>query len=105
MLFAHSGLVNPIKFLVSTGGAKIDVKNKYGQTALMFAAAGGNVPAIKYLLSKGANIHAKSKEYDSALDYAKMYKHPKAVQVLEAAMKKAGTSKTAGHRALGRVKK
>lgn len=41
-------------------GATIDIKDNYGNTPLGFAASSGNLPAVKFLLGKGANINSQN---------------------------------------------
>lgn len=52
-------------------GAEVNVKNKFGQTALMMAAKYGNVPLMKFLVEKGAEVNARSDKGMTALGYAK----------------------------------
>jgi len=53
------------------GGREVDSKDIAGQTALMYAAETGRMEVIKYLVSKGANVNARSQGYHyTALMYA-----------------------------------
>ena len=48
-----------------------EIKNKDNQTALMFSSAFGNLDTVKLLLSFGADIDAKSKDGNTAIDFAR----------------------------------
>lgn len=43
------------------GGAKLDARNRQGETALLVAARHGNKHVVSKLLERGANIHARDK--------------------------------------------
>jgi ankyrin repeat protein len=61
MTAARTGNVDSIKLLAETG-AKIDAKEQWqGQTALMWAAAQNNAPAVKTLIALGADKNERSK--------------------------------------------
>ncbi|MBN1598075.1 MAG: ankyrin repeat domain-containing protein [Bacteroidales bacterium] len=53
-------------------GAKVDKKDIAGQTPLMYAAEGGSIEVVKYLVEKGADVNAESgsKGRGTALIYA-----------------------------------
>lgn len=63
-----------IKELVEKG-VDIDVCGDDMKTTLHLACIKGNVEAVKYLLSNGANFKCKDKVGKSPLDYALLYKH------------------------------
>ena len=42
-------------------GAQVNRKNKYGKTAIMYAAQGGHVEVIKYLIEVGADCRLQDK--------------------------------------------
>ena len=54
------------------GGKDVDSKDAAGQTALMYAAETGRMEIVKYLVSKGADVNAKSRGFGrgTALIYA-----------------------------------
>ena len=53
--------------LLLAKGAKVNAKDKSGQTALSLAAAAGDVPALRALIRAGANVHTRDKEGNGAL--------------------------------------
>ena len=60
MMAARTGSV-PVMELLLANGAKIDAREKLrGTTALMWAAANSNTDAVRLLISKGADINARS---------------------------------------------
>src|SRR5215471_12924453 len=61
MTAARTGKVDALKVLL-THGADVKAKEStHGQTALMWAAAEGNVAAVEMLIEFGADLHAVSK--------------------------------------------
>lgn len=64
-LASASGQLDVMDALVKAG-AKVDAPSTYG-TALTFAAEGGSVPAMKYLLAHGAGIEAGRADHISLL--------------------------------------
>ena len=56
--------------LLADNGAKLDLKNDDGATALIFASQHGNAAIVKLLLEKGADPELKDNEGRRALDYA-----------------------------------
>ena len=58
-----------IEFLL-TSGADVDGEEQEGDTAVMFAAAKGDVNLIKRLIKAGADIKHKDQEGHDALDFA-----------------------------------
>jgi ankyrin repeat protein len=46
------------------------VNNKFGLTALVYAAQGGQIENIECLIAEGANVNAKSKSGETALKFA-----------------------------------
>jgi len=54
-------------YLVSHG-ARLDVRNGDGQTALHYAAASGDLPVIRMMLVKGADVNAKDTSGATPLD-------------------------------------
>lgn len=53
--------------LLLAAGAKVNARDKVGQTALSLAAAVGDVAALRVLLRAGAYIHTKDKKGNGAL--------------------------------------
>ena len=50
-----------------SNGANIDARNKYGRTALMFAAGNGHIGIVELLLKHGADVNAKGNDGWTAL--------------------------------------
>ena len=78
MLAALKGYLPLVKRLVDNDA---DV-NKPGWTALHYAATGGHVPVIEFLLDQSAYIDAESPNGTTPLMMAAMYGSPEAVKVL-----------------------
>jgi ankyrin repeat protein len=78
MLAALKGFLPLVKKLVDNDA---DV-NKTGWTALHYAATGGHVPVIEYLLDQSAYIDAESPNGTTPLMMAAMYGSPEAVKSL-----------------------
>src|SRR5688572_11702276 len=61
---ARTGNVEAAKLLVDRG-AKVDAREKWGgQTPLMWASARRHPPMMQYLISKGADVNARSTDRD-----------------------------------------
>lgn len=58
-----------VKELIENG-ADVNLANKEGKTALMYAASRGNMAIIRYLIQSGANRDAKDKDGKTYQDYA-----------------------------------
>lgn len=63
--------INAVKVLLKNN-ADVNVQNKYGMTALMWACHRGNLEMTKMLLDAGADKSIKRGNYD-ALYYAREY--------------------------------
>jgi ankyrin repeat protein len=68
--FAPSGMLAAVKYLVEELGADVNAFDHEGNTALHHAAARGDVEMIQYLVSKGANVQAVSREGRTTADMA-----------------------------------
>jgi hypothetical protein len=64
------GRTEIVKLLVEKG-AKLDIKNKDGDTALIDASSTGGTEIVKLLVEKGAKLDIKNKDGKTALDLAK----------------------------------
>jgi len=74
--------VDVVKLLLKAG-ANIDVKSKYGWTALMHASYNGHVDVIRLLLEAGADVEAKSNAGMTALMHASFNGHVSVVKLLK----------------------
>ncbi|PVH74235.1 hypothetical protein DL98DRAFT_658902 [Cadophora sp. DSE1049] len=72
-----TGLVNWMKCLQG-----LNKKDKYGMTALVWAARGGHEAVVRLLLEKGANVEAKGDYKRTALVWAAWGKHEAVVRLL-----------------------
>ncbi|XP_048240280.1 transient receptor potential cation channel subfamily A member 1 homolog [Haliotis rufescens] len=74
-----------VSFLIKNG-AKVDVRDIYGQTPLHLAAMSGNEIAVRYLLSLAGNqVHAEDKQLFTALHVAAIHSQEGvAVMLIEA---------------------
>jgi uncharacterized protein len=68
--FAPTGMLAAVKYLVEELHADVNVADHEGNTALHHAAARGDNEMIKYLVSKGANVMAVSREGRTTADMA-----------------------------------
>ncbi len=68
--FAPGGMLAAVKYLVDELKADVNAIDHEGNTALHHAAARGDNDMIKYLVSKGANIMAVSREGRTTVDMA-----------------------------------
>ena len=64
-------------------GTDVNVKNRYGTTALMFACDKGNLEMVNFLIEKGADLKVKDTFYGSSpLDWAISNNHQEVVKAL-----------------------
>jgi ankyrin repeat protein len=68
--FAGTGMLAAVKYLVDELHADVNAYDHEGNTALHHAAARGDNEMIKYLVSKGANVMAVSREGRTTVDMA-----------------------------------
>jgi ankyrin repeat protein len=86
--FAPTGMLAAVKYLVEEVGVDVNAFDHEGNTALHHAAARGDVEMIQYLVSKGANVKAVSREGRTTADMAngpvqRIQPFPEAVALLE----------------------
>jgi ankyrin repeat protein len=86
--FAPGGMLAAVKYLVEELNADVNEFDHEGNTALHHAAARGDVEMIQYLVSKGANVQAVSREGRTTADMAngpvqRIQPFPEAVALLE----------------------
>lgn len=65
------GYKGVMELLLDKGKGKVNDTDKDGCTLLRYAVIIGNLEAIKFLIDKGANIHAKDNEGRTPLDLAR----------------------------------
>ncbi|MEC8489029.1 MAG: ankyrin repeat domain-containing protein, partial [Pseudomonadota bacterium] len=63
-------------------GADVTAADKYEDTALLWAARGGNVDVAKVLIQYGADVNAVDEKEESALHYAARHGHVDIAKVL-----------------------
>ena len=86
--FAPAGMLAAVKYLVEELGADVNAYDHEGNTALHQAAARGDVEMIQYLVSKGADVKAVTREGRTTADMAngpvqRIQPFPEAVALLE----------------------
>jgi uncharacterized protein len=86
--FAPGGMLAAVKYLVEELGADVNAYDHEGNTALHHAAARGDVEMIQYLVSKGADVKAVTREGRTTADMAngpvqRTQPFPEAVALLE----------------------
>ena len=86
--FAPGGMLAAVKYLVEELHADVNVFDHEGNTALHHAAARGDVEMIEYLVSKGADVKAVTREGKTTADMAngpvqRVQPYPAAVALLE----------------------
>lgn len=64
-------------------GAQVNIKTSYAMTALMYASADGNLPAVRLFLEKGADRSVRNSDGNTALKLA--HYHPEVVTLLRRA--------------------
>ncbi len=87
MLASSRGETAIAKRLIEEFYLPVNAANNDGLTALHMAARGGHEHLCEYLLDKGANPCAITKDKVSAADLAKVNNHPDLVKTLEKAAK------------------
>jgi ankyrin repeat protein len=68
--------------------AQVNWRDWFNASALMYAASEGDLNIIKYLLERGADIHAKDKHGNTVLSAAKEGNHPEAIKLIKASLNK-----------------
>jgi ankyrin repeat protein len=86
--FAPGGMLAAVKYLVEELHADVNAFDHEGNTALHHAAARGDVEMIQYLVSKGADVKAITREGKTTADMAngpvqRIQPYPAAVALLE----------------------
>jgi ankyrin repeat protein len=86
--FAPGGMLAAVKYLIEDLHADVNAFDHEGNTALHHAAARGDVEMIQYLVSKGADVKAVTREGKTTADMAngpvqRIQPWPEAVALLE----------------------
>jgi TonB family protein len=68
--------------LLIARGAKIEVTDKFGNTALMLASRSGYIDIVEFLIEKGAKVNTKSLIGHTALLYALEFGQPEIAEML-----------------------
>ena len=86
LMYASSGPFEETVKLLLTNGAEVDVQGTLeGFTALMTAAAEGQVEVVRQLLDHGADRSLEDEDGDTALTFARQNGHTEVVALLEKA--------------------
>ena len=86
--FAPGGMLAAVKYLIEDLHQDVNAFDHEGNTALHHAAARGDVEMIKYLVSKGADVKAVTREGKTTADMAngpvqRIQPYPEALALLE----------------------
>jgi len=86
--FAPGGMLAAVRYLVEELHADVNAPDHEGNTALHHAAARGDVEMIQYLVSKGADVKAITREGRTTADMAngpvqRIQPYPEALALLE----------------------
>ena len=82
------GWLDAMKYLVEEIGADVDARDYQGYTAMHHAASRGDTDMIQYLVEKGADVMAVSREGQTTADmangpYQRTQPYPEAIALLE----------------------
>lgn len=77
-----NGYKGVMELLLDKGGGKVNDTDKDGYTLLRCAVIIGNLEVIKFLIDKGANIHAKDNKGRTPLDLARERGNTEVVSML-----------------------
>lgn len=85
---AERGHPQMVIFLLQKGLDPNTTQRLDGLTPLMEMAAYGDAVSVKALIARGANVRAKTKAGQTALDFAHFWNHPEIVKLLQQASAK-----------------
>ncbi len=80
---AKQGKTGEVQVLLLDKDIDVNATEKYGWTALLWAAANGHTDVVKQLIDKGADVNKKNELDWSALEYAKLNSHTEIVKLLK----------------------
>jgi uncharacterized protein len=86
---AKAGRLNTVRRILSRG-EDVDVRDRYGRTALMEAVREGHIEVVKLLLENGADIYKRSYSDKSAIDYAWAWSNEDILFILRDSYKTSG---------------
>ena len=86
-IFAENGLTSSIEMIAQNKSFDANVKNQWGETALMIAAKWGNITAVKALLKAGADAKITNRDGKTARSLAKSNKQKETAKILKLAEK------------------
>lgn len=75
------GEIDKVRLLVREG-ADVNAKDKFSQTALMYASRVGNIDLVRLLVESGADLNTAAKHNLSALMLAVINGHAEVVRIL-----------------------
>ena len=81
---ARYGHIDIVKYLVEKG-AKINLQDNNGYTALILAAYWGEIDKVRYLVKQGADINIQDETGKTALAIAEEREHQDIADILRAA--------------------
>ena len=87
MIASYYGHLKTVKVLIDSG-AKLNIQNNDGDTALMFASRRYNSAGVKELIDAGADPNIQNNNGDTALKIASDNGYEKTVKLLKEAMGK-----------------
>lgn len=101
---ARVGDVSVVEKLIEGEAISVNSMNRYGNTALHFAAKNGNIATIEALIAQGANVNALNNDGSTALHWAAYRGQTTVIEVLVANGANLGAVDNYGTTPLGRVR-
>ncbi|KAL3088564.1 hypothetical protein niasHT_023182 [Heterodera trifolii] len=78
------GVYDLVERIIAEDANCVNVPNKHGWTALMYAAQGGNVDICQLLLQHGARLDVKNGQGQDAYELAKNWGHKRVMDLIKA---------------------
>ena len=69
--------------LLLENGARVDLQDSKGWSALMYACQAGHEQVVELLLDYGADVDLQSMQWESPLSLALQHDHPKMLTLIE----------------------